>query len=133
MKKSSTSGTTHTGKSKDFISCEEVCKIIEVAAKRGVAELKFGVLELKFGPALSKPTAPGPTIPAFRSENVLQEQQIEHEKAILSEEIRTREEQVAELMISDPLAAEEMMLQEEVERVAEEEFNGNDATDDDAD
>ena len=110
-------------KPENLLSGDEICKIIEACAKRKVAELEFGALKLKFGPFTAQRTtpAPGPAIPAPVPENILQEQTKAQEEALLVEEIKTREEQIAELIITNPLAAEELMQSEDYVGKAQEE------------
>lgn len=104
---------------KDFLSGEEVCKIIETCAKNKVYSLKCGPLELSFSPA-KELSAPGPTIPASNPEKIIQEQQEEQKKAIEEEELDTREDQIADLLLTDPAKAEELMEQGELEPADEE-------------
>lgn len=95
-----------------FLSGEEICKIIEVCSKRGVSQLKLGPLSLDFQafqPTRQKPVAPGPAIPDSAPEAVLQEQKAIETQALEREEILTREEQVAELLLTDPAEAERLM------------------------
>lgn len=97
---------------KSFISSEEVCKILDACAKKGVIELKFGPLEVRFQPkAQSHPKkAPGPIIPAHpEPENILQEQREAEKAELLREEIRTKEDEVDELVLTDPLKYEELI------------------------
>lgn len=99
-----------------LLSGTEICKIIEACARRKVAKLEFGPLKLEFQPPVEHrpPLAPGPASPVLEPENVIREKQAqEHERALEAEEIRTREEQIAELQITDPLAAEELMQLED--------------------
>lgn len=96
----------------------EICAIIEACAKNGVALLKFGNLEIQRGPtaqlsenseapASLAPPAPLQNIPVAEMTDKQHTEQ--NEKALLQEEFNTREEQIAELLITDPLAAEKLI------------------------
>lgn len=109
-KKNSNSGTSAT---KNFPSAEEVCKIVDICARNRVAKLKFGPLLVVFDPPewISHTPAPGPATPVQAPENVILEQQNEEKRSLEEEEINLREQQIAELLVSDPLKAEELMEQ----------------------
>lgn len=101
---------------KTFISGAEICKIIESCAKKGVLELKYGPLHLKFAGKTQESTARGPKIPTESApENIIQAQNKEQEEALFREELKTRDEQIAELIVTDPLLAEELMAEGELE------------------
>jgi len=94
--------------SKNFISVDEVCKIIDTCRKRGVSKLEFGPLVLHFG-ALEHSSAPEQVI-SVKSKEKLQKEMVNAEKdAVTADEVALREEQMAELWITDPLRAEEML------------------------
>lgn len=97
-----------------FLSGEELCRLIDTCAKKGVVELKYGPLHVSFGLKQAKAT-PGPTIPAPSPQYIQVEQDKAHAEAIEHEEIVTREEQIAELLITDPLGAEEMLVRGQLE------------------
>ena len=104
------SGTDYMAK--PFLSGEEICKIIGVCSKHGVSQFTYGPLSFTFGVTLAaEPTKFGQSTP----EKVIQEQQNEEKTAILHEEIQTKEEQVAELMVTDPYLAEKLMAEGELE------------------
>ena len=98
-----------------FVSVEDLSKLIETCAKSGVSEFAFGELKIQFG----RTPAPGPAIPDQAPENVILEQKQVEESALLKEEILTKEEQIAELLISDPLSAEELMAEGVLEEDSE--------------
>lgn len=123
MKKSSPTGMRVMAK-ENFISGEEICKIIQIAAKSGVTKMQFGPLALEFGNPPKK-SAPGPAQPEV-PENVSQEQQHEEEKALLNEELKTKEEQFSELWITNPLEAEKLLASEEVSKESGELDDGDD-------
>ena len=104
-----------------FLSGEEVCKILESAAKAQVTELKFRELYVSFAykPPVDLVLAPGPAIPVHGSANEQREQANEQSKELLTEEIRTREAQIEELWITDPALAEKMLEEGELEKAPE--------------
>lgn len=94
------------------MTASEVCLIITASAKAGLSVLKFGDLQIEFArqepepigsPPLSEPGA----IPT--AEMVAPLQKVEEQKSTEMDELRLREEQLAELLITDPFAAEEMI------------------------
>ena len=104
---------------KTFLSGKEICTIIDICAKKGVGEFVYGPLSFKFGPKLApQPARTGPSVP----ENVIQEQISIEKDALLSEELQTKEEQIAELMISNPLLAEELMIGGDLESNSDEDL-----------
>lgn len=118
LSKNLRNGTNSLGeKEKNFLSGDEICSIIEVCAKRGVGEFVYGPLSFNFGTKKdTQPARNGAQLP----ENVIQEQQKIEETTLLSEELRTKEEQIAELLITDPLYAEELIVSGELDQVSEE-------------
>lgn len=125
-KKSLTNGTTCISSS---LSSVEICNIIKACSECGVATLTFQDLSISFHSKLplapngeikteggqQNPPLPVPVKP--NSEVKISESQHEEiNKATLEEEERAlREEQIAELHITNPLAAEEMIMNEELE------------------
>ncbi len=112
----STSGTLRT-KVSPFLSAQDICTIVDICARRRVVKLQFGPLLLEFEPAANKrnPTsAPGPAKPEATEEVIRAQTTIEN-NALESEELRTREDQIAELWITDPLKAEEMLANGELD------------------
>lgn len=112
----------------------EVCVIIEACAKHGVVELKFHDLELKFG----KQTEQGTGLPLNPGDNVAlppvavmteKDHEKNTESVLEEEEISLRENQIAELQIDDPVAAEELIMNGELEDVDDK--RGDDKSGDD--
>lgn len=94
---------------KSFISVEDLCKILESCSKMGVAVLKFRDLEVSF----TSPQSIGPSgqkLPEI-TENVIREQNQSEKSSVFEDEMDLREQQIAELLITDPLRAEELMAQ----------------------
>lgn len=126
--KNSMSGTMPTKVTKarsqvKTLAPEEICAIIEACAKNGVATLKFGDLEIQRGPPATRsenPEAPASLAPTAHSNIPVAEmtdQQHEQQNAnnLVSEELATREAQIAELLVTDPVAAEKLILEGELE------------------
>lgn len=122
LKMSSQNGTDYMAK--PFLSGEEICKIIGVCSKNGVSEFTYDTLYFTFGSKSAPCPAPQVSIP----ENIILEQQkIEEKTALLQEEIKTKEEQVAELMVADPYLAEKLMAEGELEVDSAGETDGTDS------
>lgn len=96
------------------LSGEEIVKIIDACAKRKVVKLKLGDLELDFQPRSTQSPATGPAIPA-PSPQVLVEQTQEQEKSILKDETDLKEEQLAELQLTNPAEYERLLLAGKIE------------------
>lgn len=103
----------------NFPKADEVCKIIATCRRAGVSSLKLGVLEVVFGaqsapplPVLAQVSKSGaaPTPAAEVPEETIRAQHQVEQDSIEEQGIQTREEQIAELIITDPLKAEEMMM-----------------------
>lgn len=91
--------------------------ILESCAKHGVSQLKLGPLEVAFGgpiQSLEQIPPPGAAQPATSPENVIQAQHTEERNAHEEQEVATREQQVAELLITDPYLAEQLAAQGEL-------------------
>jgi hypothetical protein len=100
---------------KHCLTVEEACVIISASAKEGVTTLKWGDLEVTFGrPQVLFPepspfaTIPGPPQPVPNHEDQDQE-------ALLAEEVRLREERIAEVAINDPVEYERMVAEGELD------------------
>lgn len=116
-KRSSRNGTTPMAKSS--LSSQEVCDIIKVCAETQALELKFDGLHIRFGTkAKDNPplVEPDPLTKSNSDAEISEKQHAQLTKDSLEDdELRTREDQLAELLITDPLAAEEMLRNEELE------------------
>jgi hypothetical protein len=101
-----------------FPKAEEVCKIIATCRRNGVAYFEMGGLKVDFyapdarearvvsPESLQVPNVGAPTTPVAEVPG----KTIQAEAEFIEEQgIQTREEQIAELLITDPLLAEEMM------------------------
>lgn len=112
------SGTTPTDKS--ALSSLEICSILESCAKCNVSLLKFGDLHVEFG-RQANPSEPAPSEPTSHiiknsDKEISDTKHAELTKEALEvEELRTKEEILAELIITNPLKAEEMIRNQELE------------------
>ncbi len=98
---------------KNEFSVDDVCRILESCGKFHVAELTLGALSVKFGPTARETTDREGNLPAAAAElAALQENQAQ--RSLVSDEIRIREQQVAEMPLSDPLLYEEMLARGEI-------------------
>lgn len=110
---------------KNFLSGAEICTIMETCAKNGVYTLKCGPLELTFHkPPESPKTAPEPTNSVTNPQDIIEVMKKTEQSSLEKEEILTREEQIAELMLTDPAKAEELMEQGELVADSEENEDG---------
>lgn len=95
-----------------FLKAEDVCTILDACSRNGVRELKFLGLEVSLGKPVSvlePELAPGPINPATNPEHVIQVQASLETESQTEQELATRDLQIAELLITDPLAAEQLM------------------------
>lgn len=100
------------------LSTEEVCDIIRSSASFGVSTIKFRGLEINFGPQAKIETLyPITQAPPQKSDNNLSAEQHakNDEEALHQNERELRELQISEMLIENPLAAEEMIRNGELE------------------
>lgn len=106
-------------------NAEDICKIVVACREAGVATLKCGPLEVSFIHVVKPPpldphiTGPAPTPAGEVPEQIIQAQQQVEKTSHIEQEIQTRERQVAELMVTDPLLAEQLMEEGELEPAGE--------------
>lgn len=99
---------------KILLSSLDICTIIEACAENQVTKLKYGDLYLELGrqtPRDTVPTqtvSPGTEIPEINHDKITQE-------SIETDEVKLREAEIAELMLTDPRRAEEMIENGELE------------------
>ncbi len=123
----SMSGTK--GTKENALSSRDVCEILSACAANKVSVLKFGDLYVRFGPSAEElaTTAIVEAQEHAANSKTNSDKEIsesDHERinreGLEVEELRTREQQLAELQITDPLAAEEMLMNEELEEDVDE-------------
>lgn len=108
---------------KNYLTAEEVCSILKVCGEVRVAKLEFRDLRVEFSPTtgLASPDGSAPVdyrvvTPADMVLSPLPEAEISElqkkvaEKSFVQDEIATREDQIAELLVTDPLAAERLLM-----------------------
>lgn len=104
-----------------FLNAEDICKILKASRESGVLSLKCGPLEVCFGPSPAAALADAhisgaaPTPAAEDLGQITQAQQKAEEASLLEEEINTKDDQIAEMLITDPLRFEELMERGELE------------------
>lgn len=118
-----------------FPNAADVCKIIGACREAGVSELKCGPLEVRFSPAesLSPSTASpakllmgaAPNNAGEVPEETIRAQQRAETASLEQQELELKEQQVAEMILSNPLEAEELLMAGELELGGERE-NGDD-------
>lgn len=105
---------------KNLLSSADIVSIIEVSGKSGVSELKFGGLHVKFG----KPSDDTQQTQALRVEQhplnppdteISATQRQVAQEALEADELDLRYQQIADLMIEDPLRAEELLRDGQLE------------------
>ena len=102
------------------LSSPELSEIISSCAKNGVSKLKFGDLEIEFGKQTNSQAEEHRPDPARSSitpvEEITEKQHAEqNERAFVKDELEVREERLAMMFIEDPLGAEKLLLDEELE------------------
>ena len=113
--------------SQDFPKAEDVCKIIGACREAGVSLFRMGHLEVYFGVPFLPPPPDGepyhgvaPTPAAQVPVETIRAQQSAEEAISLEEqEIEAKERRIAELLLTDPLQAEEMMRDGDLEASGE--------------
>ena len=105
---------------KNLLTAAEVCSIVKVCGEAKVAELQFGPLIVRFGtqaPEKCEKVGPSTAVAA----EIAETQNKIAKQSLVDAEIETREDQLAELWITNPTLAEELVLKGELE----ESFNGD--------
>lgn len=103
---------------KTVFNVEQVCAIISKCAESGVTELKFGDLHVSFQPKSEQTTQAATWArPAHHSDTEISEELLRQtdKERLEQDERRFREEQLAEMMLTDPLAYEELLASGELE------------------
>lgn len=110
------------------LASTDIALIIKACARHGVATLKFGDLELSFSPQVET-TSTRPPLPGDDPVQVLSEAHVQPPVAEITEyqqsniakaalehdELILREQQFAELVVTDPEAAEQMLVDGELD------------------
>lgn len=117
MKTSLQSGTKSTAK--NDLQSQDICSIIDTCAKNKVTALKYGGLEISF---LAETVIPKTVLSNPPDNDISEEQHVQNNtESFLKEEVMTREEQLALLLIEDPVRYEQMLEDGELEEDAADE------------
>lgn len=105
-------------KLKRALSSQEICHIIELCAKVGVRELRFHGLYVVFGTQFKNSDLTRPAA-AHQSQSDTEISESQHEKqsqaALEADEISLREDRLAQMFIENPLQAEKLLMNGELE------------------
>jgi hypothetical protein len=95
---------------KTTLDASDICAILKACGEHGVAELKFGDLQVVFPPKWGSWPGQRPLTPASSSDNALSEAQtsIVAAETLEKEAISLKEDQLAELLLTDPLEYERL-------------------------
>lgn len=116
-----TSGTKPTTAiDKLGLSSDDVCAIIKASGDSGVTSLKFGYLQIEFGKPIEQTRVDlvqsAPTPPSNPDTEISDDARVMRDKAeLVVDELKTRDDQVAQMLIEDPLRAEQLLLDGELE------------------
>lgn len=98
--------------SENELKTTEVCLILEACAKSGVSELRFGTLTVRFHRPVEQIVQYAPVIAPAQ---VSADQAKAAKESLEYDSLVTREDQIAELMITDPAEAEQLIKDGELE------------------
>ena len=102
LNKNSLSGMTVTDKN---LTSNQIIDILKACKKAGVSEMKFGELSLSFGESHSKRHKKSPdTEISDESRKAMVAQSLE------LEEINSREDELAEMLLTDPVKYEALLM-----------------------
>lgn len=114
-----------SAKKKNSFSALEMCRIIDLCQKRGVTEFIANGVELRFGDTPVLP--PKRTHAVFRGKRIPEPDHAENDReAHEMDVLRTKEEQVAMLIIEDPEEFERQLVAGELEDFIEDESSDAD-------
>lgn len=97
---------------KASLTAAKACLIIEASARAGVTLLQLGDLYVEFTQKREEPMrtpSPWSADAISTAAMVVPLQEAEENRSTEMDELRLREEQIEELLLTDPLAAEEMI------------------------
>ena len=93
-------------------TAKELGEIIRECKQQGVSELSFGDLRVLFGTSANKDLTQ--EIPAKAQPITTSQHEVQNKEAIEQAELEYRDQQIAELMITNPLEAERLINSEEL-------------------
>ena len=101
-----------------FPNGEDICNILDACARNGVTRIKLEGFEAELVvsiPHIERIVEPQPTSAEEVRGNTIQAQQVVENQSLEEQELALKEEQIAEMLIVDPLRAEELMAMGELE------------------
>lgn len=97
---------------KEILNIDNICALIRTCGEVGVKEVSFGRLHVVFGRKDQDTQASSPNLP----DKALSEQsQSIEQRAFEQDEISTKDDQLAELVITDPLEYERLVASGDLE------------------
>lgn len=105
------------------LSADDLCRIIDTCATRGVGEFRLGEFEIKFGRKESLLDLPHEQVSGqiiFPETDHVEEERL----AVESDELRLKEEQVAMLILEDPEEFERQIASGELEDMLDDDGSG---------
>lgn len=124
MSKKCKSGTIcMTCEQKSSLSSADVCAILTSCREAGVSELEFGALRVTFGrPPRHETQEP---LQSLATEEEISANQVKMARESLElDELAVREQQIEELLLTDPAKAEQMIIDGQLEEVTDGEPDG---------
>lgn len=114
------------------LKSQEICEIILSSAQNGVTELKFGSLHIVFGKKTEPQEIsllPGKVYGASTPDNEISDQTHEQMNidSLEADELRLRDDQLSQMQIENPLKAEQMLLDQELEDDEQSELDGDES------
>lgn len=91
---------------KKILESSEICSIIKACGESEVSELKFGDLSIKFGRSASH-LNPEPVL----DRSIEQEQTRIQDEVLVQDELMSREDELANMLVEDPVRYEEMLAE----------------------
>jgi predicted nucleic acid-binding Zn-ribbon protein len=106
------------------LQVKDICAIIKSCRNCGVTKFKFGDLEVDFGrPALSPHGKCGEAVNHLSVAEITDEiHEKQMKEALEQDELRLKDEQVAQALIENPLLAEQLIMDGELEDDSEPDF-----------
>lgn len=111
------------------LKSQEICEIILASAQNGVTELKFGSLYIAFGKQTGPQGSPGTVYGASTPDNEISDKTHEqsNKDSLLKDELDLRDDQLSQMQIENPLKAEQMLLDQELEDDEQSDFDGDES------
>lgn len=95
---------------KSALSPEQVCAIIKACGESQVRVLKFAGLYVEFERTPLTPVVAEEVLPPPATEMAESQLKIEEGRGILQRELQIRDDQVAQMMIENPVLAEQLLM-----------------------